>query len=149
MLCLRGYDSPLSHAELYRVVASMELAQMIDGLWRVVGFHTVISEFEFATQEVDGWHSISAAEAYAMTQELNEFIILDVRTQDEFDERHIAGAVLIPYDELLKRLLELDKDVPILVYCRSGRRSAIAAQTLSNAGFMHIYDFGGIIDWSW
>lgn len=76
-------------------------------------------------------------------------IILDVRTQEEYDESHIEGAILIPDYEISEKAVELltDKDAVILVYCRSGRRSALAAKALSELGYSQIYDFGGIIDW--
>lgn len=76
-------------------------------------------------------------------------LLLDVRTQEEYDEAHIEGAVLVPYDALpdnLKNLPE-DKDTVIIVYCRSGRRSAIAAQTLTDMGYTQVFDLGGIQSW--
>ena len=75
--------------------------------------------------------------------------VLDVRTKEEYDERHIPCALLIPLDMLEKgapRLLP-DKDEEILVYCRSGRRSAEAAEKLAEMGYTRVFDFGGIIDW--
>lgn len=77
------------------------------------------------------------------------YIILDVRTKKEFDEGHIPGAVLIPYDELAFRAeAELpNKSQKLLLYCRSGRRSAIAANMLIDIGYTDVLDFGGIIDW--
>lgn len=76
-------------------------------------------------------------------------ILLDVRSQAEFDTGHIAGALLIPDTEIADRaLLELpDQSAVILVYCRSGRRSKLAAQTLVDAGYTGVYEFGGIADW--
>jgi rhodanese-related sulfurtransferase len=76
-------------------------------------------------------------------------IILDVRTPEEYEEGHIEGAILIPDNEITAKAEELlsDKNATILVYCRSGRRSALAAQALSELGYNKIYDFGGIIDW--
>ncbi|MBP1756910.1 MAG: Rhodanese-like protein [Firmicutes bacterium] len=76
-------------------------------------------------------------------------IILDVRTTEEYEEGHIEGAILIPDNEISAKAEELltDKNATILVYCRSGRRSAHAAQDLSDLGYTKIYDFGGIIDW--
>jgi len=78
-----------------------------------------------------------------------EHIILDTREQDEFDEGHIPGAILIPYTEIENKAEEMlpDKDAQILVYCRSGRRSKIAAETLAKLGYTNIKEFGGIIDW--
>ena len=74
-------------------------------------------------------------------------LLLDVRTQEEFDAGHIPGAVLAPYDALQTAFAEPDKNRPIVVYCRSGRRSAIAAETLSRMGYADIADFGSIDSW--
>ena len=78
-----------------------------------------------------------------------EHIILDTREQDEFDEGHIPKAILIPYTEIENKAIEMipDKDKLILVYCRSGRRSKIAAEALSKLGYTNVKEFGGIIDW--
>lgn len=76
-------------------------------------------------------------------------IILDVRDQSEYEQGHIEGAMLLPYTEIEGRAEEelSDKDQMILVYCRSGRRSAIAAKSLMEMGYTNVKDFGGIIDW--
>ena len=108
------------------------------------------SEVPAAAEDTNtGWRTISAAEAYKMMEESDNYILLDVRTEDEFAERRIDGAILIPDFELSERAeAELpDKDETILVYCRSGRRSAGAAETLAKLGYTNVYDFGGIIDW--
>ena len=78
-----------------------------------------------------------------------EHIVLDTREQDEFDSGHIPGAILIPSTEIENKAIELipDKDKLILVYCRSGRRSKIAAEALSKLGYTNVKEFGGIIDW--
>lgn len=92
---------------------------------------------------------INAEEAYKMMGENPDAIILDVRTKEEFDGGHIQGAVLIPDTDITSKAEDLlkDKSAVILVYCRSGRRSALAAQDLSELGYTSVYDFGGIIDW--
>jgi len=97
------------------------------------------------------YHKITAEEAHQMMVEADEFILLDVRTEEEFRERRIEGAILIPDFELADRAAaELpDRDALILIYCRSGRRSASAAQMLVAMGYAHVYDFGGIIDWKY
>ena len=81
------------------------------------------------------------------TQE--NFVLLDVRTQEEFDAGHIAGAILLPYDEInLKAATVLpDKEKEIVLYCRSGRRSAIAKKALVELGYKDVEDFGGINRW--
>ena len=77
------------------------------------------------------------------------FVLLDVRTQEEFDAGHIASAILLPYDEInLKAATVLpEKEKEIVLYCRSGRRSAIAKKALVELGYKDVEDFGGINRW--
>jgi phage shock protein E len=75
-------------------------------------------------------------------------LLLDVRTLEEFEAGHIPGAVLIPYDELETKFAEPDKGRPIVVYCRSGRRSAIAKNHLEEMGYANVSDFGGVSNWT-
>ena len=72
-----------------------------------------------------------------------------MRTQEEYDEGHIPGAILIPNTEIETRAEAAlpDKDQLILVYCRSGRRSKLAAEALAELGYTNIKEFGGILDW--
>ena len=93
--------------------------------------------------------NITAQEAKEMMDSREGYIILDTRTQEEYNESHIPGAILIPYDEILEKAESMlkDKDQLILVYCRSGRRSKLAAADLQKLGYTNIYEFGGIIDW--
>jgi len=95
------------------------------------------------------YKQITAEEAKEIMDSGEKHIILDVREQSEFDEGHIPGAILIPYTEIENKAEEmlLDKDMQILVYCRSGRRSKIAAESLAKLGYTNIKEFGGIIDW--
>ena len=86
----------------------------------------------------------------ALSAEGKPFVLLDVRRLDEYNESHIPGALLLP-NELIgtTRPMELPNlDVPIYVYCRSGRRSLEAAKKLADMGYT-VYDFGGIIDWQY
>lgn len=76
-----------------------------------------------------------------------EHVLVDVRTVGEFQSGHIAGAANIPVETLAARLGELPKDKPIVLYCRSGNRSAQAARILRKAGYVDVYDLGGIIAW--
>ncbi len=79
----------------------------------------------------------------------SDVLILDVRTQEEYDVGHIKNSTLIPVQVLDKRLNELPRDKKILVYCKSGSRSAQASQILVNNGFKEIYNMkGGITDWT-
>lgn len=95
------------------------------------------------------YHQITAEEAKNIMDSSEGCIILDVREQDEFDAGHIPGAVLIPYEQITGKAETMlpDKDAQILVYCRSGRRSKIAAAALAQLGYTNIKEFGGIIDW--
>ncbi len=95
------------------------------------------------------YEQITAEEAKKIMDSGEEHIILDTREQNEFDEGHIPGAILIPYTEIENKAIEMipDKDKLILVYCRSGRRSKIAAESLVNLGYTNVKEFGGIIDW--
>ena len=93
--------------------------------------------------------SITAQEAKERMDSLEDYVILDTRTREEYDEGHIPGAVLIPHDEITEKAEETltDKGQLILVYCRSGRRSKLAAEALVELGYTNIKEFGGIIDW--
>ena len=78
-------------------------------------------------------------------------VLLDVRTPDEYAAGHIPGSLLIPFDEIKVKSDQLpqDKNTEIVVYCRSGRRSAIAADTLISLGYAKIYDLGAISSWTY
>jgi len=100
-------------------------------------------------QPVAQYRKISAEEAYDIMNGTDDFILLDVRTYEEFVELHIEGAILIPDNEITDRAADElpDKNALILVYCRSGRRSEAASRLLVQMGYTNVYDFGGIIDW--
>ena len=93
---------------------------------------------------------ISQEEAAKIMAEETGFIVLDVRTQEEYDEAHIPGAVNIANETIgTDEILELpDKDQVLLVYCRSGRRSKEASEKLAALGYTHVLEFGGIITWT-
>jgi rhodanese-related sulfurtransferase len=96
------------------------------------------------------YQTITAEEAYTMMGESDSFILIDVRTEEEYLEAHIEGAVLLPnesIDETTAAEVLPEKDKQIFVYCRTGRRSAEAAEKLLQLGYTNVYDFGGIIDW--
>ena len=90
--------------------------------------------------------NITAEEAKQIMDREEGYIILDVRTQEEYDEGHIPGATQISHEEIAEKAEEVlpDKDQLILVYCRSGRRSKIAAEALVELGYTNIKEFGGI-----
>ena len=93
--------------------------------------------------------NITAEEAKAIMDSEDGYIILDVRTQEEYDQGHIPGAIVISHEEIMEKAEDVltDKEQLILVYCRSGRRSKIAAEALVELGYTNIKEFGGIIDW--
>lgn len=75
-------------------------------------------------------------------------VLIDVRTSAEYSEGHIANSINISVDQITNRLSEIPRDQPIVVYCRSGNRSAQASQILSQAGYNVIYDLGGVNQWT-
>ena len=97
-----------------------------------------------------GFQPITAEEAKKMIDELDGEIVLDVREQDEYDEKHIPDAVLFPVGMIDAETAEgviPEKDTVILVYCRSGNRSKTASSKLAELGYTQVYEFGGIKDW--
>jgi rhodanese-related sulfurtransferase len=92
---------------------------------------------------------ITPLQAKTIMEEQSDEIVLDVRTAEEFAEGHIKGAILLPNDEVASKAASVlpDKNQVILVYCRSGRRSALAANELVALGYTRVFDFGGIISW--
>lgn len=100
-------------------------------------------------EEAIEYQQISAEEAKRIMDSGEEYILLDVRSEEEFAEKHIPGAVLIPHTEIADRAEEElpDKEKKILVYCRSGNRSKIAAQVLADLGYTGVSEFGGINSW--
>ena len=95
------------------------------------------------------YRNITAKEAKEMMDSREGYVILDTRTREEYDQGHIPGAILLPYDQVPEQAEDIlpDKDQLILVYCRSGRRSKLAAEALVKLGYTNIQEFGGIMDW--
>jgi len=101
-----------------------------------------------AARREQGYATLTPEEAKARLDAGGEVILLDVRTQEEYDQGHIPGAVCLPNEDILPELpMPFDKDAEILVYCHSGRRSAEAAKKLLGMGCANVSDFGGIRDW--
>lgn len=96
------------------------------------------------------YKQIDMDEAVVMMEEETDYIILDVRTPEEFAEKHIPGAINVPNETIKsKKIPELPKeDQLILVYCRSGNRSKQASEKLAKIGYTNVYEFGGINDWT-
>ncbi len=89
--------------------------------------------------QTDNYGNVSVSEAYDLIQNEAGLVVLDVRTQAEYNDGHIEGAILIPVAEIADRLNELSADDEILVYCRSGNRSSTAVGIMGDAGFTKIY----------
>lgn len=92
---------------------------------------------------------ITAEQAKQKMEESSNFVLVDVRTVEEYNDARIPGAINIPNETITNvKPQELpDLDQTIFIYCRSGNRSAQAAAKLAAIGYMKVYDFGGIIDW--
>ena len=110
---------------------------------------SAIFVFACSVSEKEVFEQIMPIEAKKIMDSGEEYIVLDVREQSEFDEGHIEGAILIPYTEIEKKAEQMmpDKNAQILVYCRSGRRSKLASESLVKLGYTNVKEFGGIIDW--
>nr|WP_315023377.1 rhodanese-like domain-containing protein [uncultured Aminipila sp.] len=103
-----------------------------------------------SADERQGYTTISADEAKKIIDENPHAVILDVRTQEEYDEKHIPDSILIPNETINEDTvseLGLTSDSAILIYCRSGNRSKKAASKLAELGYSNLFDFGGIKDW--
>ena len=102
-----------------------------------------------APKETVSYRQISMDEAITMMEEESGYIILDVRTPEEFADKHSPGAVNIPNETIAaEEIPELpDKDQLILVYCRSGNRSKQASEKLAALGYTNVVEFGGINSW--
>jgi len=106
-------------------------------------------DFQVVVQTVaEGYVNISADQLKAKIDAGKDFVLLDVREPYEYEAGHIKGAKLLPVGEIEERWHELDPTREIVVYCRSGRRSAIAAEKLIRLGFKKVKNMtGGILDW--
>ena len=98
----------------------------------------------------NGYQQISGEEAAQIMAREENYILLDVRTREEYENAHIPGAICIPNETIgTEEIPELpDKEQMILVYCRSGNRSKQAAEKLAALGYTNIVEFGGILDWT-
>ena len=134
--------------KLYRVIAVLAaIAAVLAGCIQ----KTNKEQTEATQVNIGTYYQISQDEAKRIMDEESDYIIVDAREQSEYDEGHIKGAIVIPYTEIEQKAEELlpNKTQLILVYCRSGRRSKIAAQSLANMGYKNVKEFGGIIDWQY
>lgn len=101
------------------------------------------------TSENAGYMCITPQEAKKIMDTRDGYVILDTRTEEEYETGHIPGAIVISHEQIKEKAEQVltDKDQLILVYCRSGRRSKLAAQDLVDLGYTNVKEFGGIIDW--
>lgn len=90
---------------------------------------------------------ISPADYVSQYQSNTPHFLLDVRTPEEYADGHIAGSINIPLAELSTQLSQVPMNIPVVVYCRSGNRSAQAAALLKEAGYTQVLNMGGIVDW--
>ncbi len=100
---------------------------------------------------VDGYYQIDQIKGKELMDTEENYIILDVRTEEEYKEQHIKNAILIPHTEIEQRAEKelTDKNQLILVYCRSGNRSKTASKILAELGYTNVMEFGGINSWAY
>ncbi len=121
--------------------------------WMTLGFLSFslfgMTSCSGGNSQTASYEQITPAAAKKLMDSEKEYVIIDARTEEEFAQGHIEGAIMIPEYEISERAeKELpDKNALILVYCRSGRRSKIASEELVKLGYTRVKEFGGIIDW--
>lgn len=110
----------------------------------------VLTDVTNFAPKTTGYRQVTTEEAVNIMQTEENYVILDVRTAQEFASGHIPGAVLLPNETIGTEDIPLlpDKDQLILVYCRSGNRSKQAAEKLAQLGYTNIVEFGGINSWT-
>jgi rhodanese-related sulfurtransferase len=127
---------------IFKITVILIIAMFLTGLIFLAGCSEVLAKKEPIQISVEKVAEI-------LKTQKDSYIILDVRTREEFDSGHLDSALLIPVEELETRYVELSKNIPVIVYCRSGRRSATAAALLVSKGFSKVYDMtGGINAWT-
>ena len=133
---------------IFLIIVSLTLFSSCSG---TENNETTNSTTEATINNTLGYEQISGEQAKHLMDTEKDYIIIDARTEEEFNEGHIEGAILIPEYEIGERAEKelLNKDQLVLVYCRSGRRSKIAAQALVDLGYTNVKEFGGIIDWQY
>lgn len=109
----------------------------------------LIIALAMASCTASGYRQVSSDEAARLMAESKGYVILDVRTAEEYRSGHIDGAICIPNETIGKDMPEElpDKNQRIFVYCRSGNRSRQAASKLAALGYTDIIEFGGINSW--
>lgn len=151
-LCGKGADGAVRESGLRVLVALSFVIFLVSAITLSACATTSGSDRIAGSSQSGGQASvqvISAEEAHGLMTS-DRVAILDVRTQEEFDEGHICNAVLLPHDSITEETALAaapQKDEAVLVYCRTGRRSAEAAAKLVELGYTQVYDFGGIVSW--
>jgi len=126
------------------IITIISMCSFVIGSCKVVKEEALTKEDEILAKIT----LISVEEVFEIIEDNEDYIILDVRTKEEYYEGHIWGVVLIPVDELERRLGEIPEGKPIIVYCKAGVRSDTAANILIDNGFTQVYDMsGGIDEW--
>ena len=135
--------------KLRRFITMLLISLSLFGLTACNKVEDNVETVPVATTATLSYEQINAEKAKEIMDSGVDYIIIDSRTDEEFSQGHIEGAILIPEYEISQRAeTELpDKDALILVYCRSGRRSKIASAELVKLGYTNVKEFGGIIDW--
>ena len=102
----------------------------------------------FGCSSKANYHQIDGQSALDMMNNETDYLIIDVRTESEYQQGHIKNAINIPNESIDESVSEIltDKDQLLLVYCRSGNRSKQASEKLAKLGYSNIYEFGGISD---
>ena len=97
----------------------------------------------------DGYTQMKMTEAEKLIEEGTDYLIVDVRTKAEYDAGHIPGAILLPSEDIKEGKLDAlpDQRQKMMIYCRTGRRSAASAEILAKKGYTNVCDIGGIVDW--
>lgn len=117
--------------------------------WVIIVLILVIGFVVYNNKKEVGYRQMDPAEAKAQLEQDKNIILLDVRTQEEYNEKHIEGSKLIPLNILEDKVEEEipNKEQKIIIYCRSGNRSNTALNTLLKMGYKNVYDLGGINSW--
>lgn len=112
----------------------------------LIGGVVAITAQQVSSPELREYATPAGLEELLSSQDEN-VLLVDVRTQREYNAGHIPGAINVPYQQIQQDLPAAEGDPIIVVYCQSGRRSGIAFSTLRRQGYERIVDFGGIVRW--
>lgn len=147
---IRGADGPTSVFVAEKTEEALETEDTLITIGGADGPTSIFIAGKLGDEEETGYRSITMAQAREIFVAAGNYIILDVRTEEEFAEGHIPGAVNVANEDIIsKPPAELsDKNQLIFVYCRSGRRSKEAASKLVAMGYKNIIECGGILDWT-